>query len=185
MQKPLIIAIVGLLGSGKSEATSRFIEHDFARVGFNDSLYEELEKRGLKRVQEHERPVREEMRREFGMAVMAERALSKVERTLSKMENVVIESLYSWSEYKLMKEKFGEQFSVLAIYAPPQARYERLSRRAERPLTFKEAEKRDSAEIENIEKAGPIAMADWTVQNTETKEEFFKEIDRLIDEILS
>lgn len=185
MQKPFIIAIVGLLGSGKSEATTRFIERGFARVGFNDSLYEELERRGLKRVQEHERPVREEMRREFGMAVMAERALSKVKNALTEGKNVAIESLYSWSEYKFMKEKFREQFSVLAIYAPPQARYERLSRRAERPLTFEEAEKRDSAEIENIEKAGPIAMADWTIQNTGTKEEFFKEIDRLVDEILS
>lgn len=184
MKKNIVVAVVGLTGSGKTDATERFIARGFSRVGFNDPLYEELERRGLPRTQENERPVREELRREFGMGVMALRALTRVDAIFARGENVVIESMYSWSEYKAVQEKFGNAFKVLAVYAPPRARYERLSKRRIRPLSPEEAKSRDYAEIENIEKAGPIAMADWTVQNIGSRKEFLKAVDALIDSIL-
>jgi dephospho-CoA kinase len=184
MEKPLIVAVVGLTGSGKSDATGRFIERGFARVGFNDPLYEELERRGLSKIQEHERPVREELRRDFGMGVMAARALPRVEELVKEGKPVVIESMYSWSEYKIVKERFADSFKVLAIYTPPASRYDRLSGRRERPLTNEEAQARDYAEIENIEKAGPIAMADWTIVNTKNRDEFLKEVDAVIDSLI-
>src|SRR3989344_3071602 len=184
MENPIIIAVVGLTGSGKTDATERFIAHGFSRVGFNDPLYEELERRGLPRIQEHERPVREELRRDFGMGVMALRALPRVEAFVLQGKPVVIESMYSWSEYKLVKEKFGDAFKVLAVYAPPRVRYERLSKRRIRPLTREEAEARDWAEIGNIEKAGPIAIADWTVLNTQSRDDFLKDVDGIIDSLL-
>jgi len=183
--KPLIVAVVGLAGSGKSEAVLRFIARGFFRVGFNDRLYEELERRGLKQTQECEKAVRDEMRKESGMAVMAERSLPMIEEALQKGVPVVVESLYSWSECKLMKERFGDVFRVLAVYAPQHIRYERLGMRQERPLTLKEAQARDYAEIENIEKAGAIAIADWTVQNTGTKEELAGQVNQVVDSLLS
>ncbi len=185
MKNPIIIAVVGLAGSGKTDATERFIARGFSRVGFNDPLYEELERRGLTRTQENERPIREELRREFGMGVMALRALPRVEAAISRGENVVIESMYSWSEYKLVKEKFGENFKVLAVYAPSSLRYERLGKRKVRPLSPEEARMRDYSEIENIEKAGPIAMADWTIQNTGSRKEFLKNVEAITDFILT
>src|SRR3989344_2965827 len=100
MKRPIIIAIVGLPGAGKSEATAYFLKSGFAKVGFNDVFYDEFDRRGIQRVEELERPVREEMRKEFGMNVAAIRSLSKIEKLLSEKKNIVIESLYSWSEYK-------------------------------------------------------------------------------------
>ncbi len=180
--EPIIIAVVGLAGSGKSEATKRFIERGFVRIGFNDPVYEELERLGLERNEKNERMVRENLRKDLGMAATAIRALPRVEKALDEGKNVVVESLYSWSEYKLMKEKFGDQFRVLAIYAPQELRYTRLAVRPERPISEEAARSRDYSEIENIEKAGPIAMADWTVKNTQTLEEFHREVDALVDE---
>lgn len=180
MKNPVVIAVVGLAGSGKTDATERFLAHGFSRVGFNDPLYEELERRGLPRIQEHERPVREELRRVFGMGVMATRALPRVEALVFQGKHVVIESMYSWSEYTTVKEKFGDSFKVLAVYAPPRVRYERLGKRRIRPLSFEEARARDWAEIGNIEKAGPIAIADWTIQNIGSREEFLKAVDAVI-----
>jgi dephospho-CoA kinase len=67
---------------------------------------------------------------------------------------------------------------LIAIYAPPKLRYKRLSKRINRkydknlrmrPLNQSEAESRDNAEIENLEKGGPIAMADYTLINTKGK----------------
>lgn len=179
-----IVAVVGMTGSGKSEAVRKFLERGFNRVGFNDVVYAELNRLGLERIQENERPVRENLRKQHGMGVMAERSISFVDKLLSQGKNVVVESLYSWSEYKIMKEKYDNQFRVLAIYAPPEMRYRRLEVREERPISPMAARERDYTEIEHIEKGGPIVMADWTIINTPPLQGFFKAIDEVIDTIL-
>ena len=53
----------------------------------------------------------------------------------------------------------------MAVLASPRIRYERLAARPVRPHTPEEAWKRDVAEIESIQKAGPIAMADHSLLN--------------------
>jgi dephospho-CoA kinase len=179
-----IIAVVGLIGSGKTEATQRFIARGFTRFGYNDVIYEELERRGLERNEKNERMVREGLRKEFGMAVAALRKIPEIEAAVLRGENVVIESLYTWSEYKATKEKFKDSFKVLAVYAPPHVRYARLATRPVRPLTYEEAISRDYAEIENLEKGGAIAMADWTIPNVGTLEQFLYLIDKLIDGLI-
>ena len=40
-----------------------------------------------------------------------------------------------------------------------------LGKREERPFTLKEIQERDYTEVENIEKGGPIAMADYYILN--------------------
>ncbi len=186
MAKPIIIALVGLAGSGKSEATSRFVERGFTRFAYSDAVYEEMQRLGYDTSVHDEaiqQRVREGLRKEFGMGVAADRIMPRVEAAVDRGENVVIESLYSWSEYKKTKERFGEQFRALAIYAPPKIRYARLKSRPVRPISEDSARSRDYTEIENIEKAGPIAMADWLIQNLGPKESFLAEVDVLIDKI--
>ena len=185
MQKnPIIVAVVGLTGSGKTDATLRFIAAGFARVGFNDPVYEELLRQNLERNEKNERAVREQLRRDFGASVMADRSLERIEQELAAGKKIVVESLYSWAEYKTMKEKFGERFFVLAIYAPPDIRYQRLGARPARPLSPEIAASRDYAEIEPpVEKAGPIAMADWTIANIYPHDEFINAVDVLIADL--
>ncbi len=69
---------------------------------------------------------------------------------------------------------------VVAIYTTRSMRYARLSQRPDRPLSLAEAEQRDYAEIENVEKGGPIAMADYTIVNDGTKKELFRAVDKLL-----
>ena len=64
-----------------------------------------------------------------------------------------------------MKDRYGEDFSIIAVWASPETRYARLNSRTERPLTHAEAAGRDRTEIENTNKGGPIAMADYTIIN--------------------
>ncbi|MBI2640439.1 MAG: AAA family ATPase [Candidatus Sungbacteria bacterium] len=186
-KEPIVIAVVGFTGSGKSEATARFVARGFTRFAYSDAIYEEMQRLGYD-ISIHDEAVqqrvREGLRKEFGMGVAADRIMPRVEAAVEKGENVVIESLYSWSEYKKTKERFGKQFSVLAVYAPPRLRYERLKSRPARPISEDSARSRDYTEIENIEKAGPIAMADWTIKNLGAKDEFLSEVDALIDKIL-
>ena len=65
---------------------------------------------------------------------------------------------------------------IVAITAPRHVRHERLANRPRRPLTEEEATSREYAEIENLEKGGPIANADYTIINDEDP---YKLIERL------
>ena len=49
------------------------------------------------------------------------------------------------------------------------------------PFTDEEVTAREYAEIENIEKGGPIANADYTLVNHGTSEEMIAKFDRLLD----
>jgi dephospho-CoA kinase len=82
-----------------------------------------------------------------------------------------------------MKKEFGDSFKVLAIYTSPEIRIKRMENRPVRPLTREEAISRDYSQIENLHQAGPIARADFMVVNEGTKEELYKEIDKIISKL--
>ena len=69
---------------------------------------------------------------------------------------------------------------VVAVWASPEDRYKRLTGRKVRPLTLGEAIGRDRAEIENLNKGGPIAMADFTILNTGSMSDLKKQVERII-----
>jgi dephospho-CoA kinase len=159
-----IAAIVGMTGSGKSEAAAEFEKNGFVRIRFGDITDEEVKKRGLPLTEENERKVREALRREHGMAAYAVLNKPKIDDALEKSD-VVVDGLYSWEEYIYLKESYGDRLVVVAVWASPEVRYARLSKREKRGLTREQAASRDKAEIENVNKGGPIAMADITILN--------------------
>jgi dephospho-CoA kinase len=138
----------------------------------------------LEKSQNNEQFVCVEMRNKSGLTVLAQRALPIIEQAIQGGKHVVIESLYTWWDYTFLKERLRERFRVLAIYAPPALRYERLKARPERPYNEDLARCRDYSQIESLQQAGPIAMADWTIQSTGTKEELFAAVDALIQDLV-
>jgi dephospho-CoA kinase len=163
-----ILALVGMCGAGKSVVTEYYKSKGWTSVYFGEATIDEINRRGLEINEKNEKTVREDLRKQHGMGAYAVVNLPKIEKQLES-SNVIIDGLYSWSEYKFLKGKFGDNLSVLAIFTPKQLRYERLSKRLVRPLTFEESESRDYAEIENLEKGGPLAIADYTVVNDTDK----------------
>ena len=174
-----VIAIVGMAGAGKSEVASVFKEHGFKKVRFGDITDEELKNRELEPNEENERYIRQQLRKKHGMAAYAKLNLPRIDSSL-KSANVVIDGLYSWEEYILLKERYREKLGLLAVWASPATRYARLAHRAERPLTHEEAASRDKSEIENINKGGPIAMAEFTIVNEASLDELEKEAERIL-----
>ena len=174
-----LVSIVGMAGSGKSEVARLFRKSGFTIVRFGDITDEEVNKRGLELNEENERQVRELLRKEHGMAAYAQLNLPRIDGSL-KSSNVVVDGLYSWEEYTLLKERYGEKLSVLAVWASPATRHARLANRAKRPLTLEEAASRDKSEVENINKGGPIAMADLTIVNEASLEELKRETERVL-----
>jgi dephospho-CoA kinase len=55
--------------------------------------------------------------------------------------------------------------------------------REERPLTREESAARDKAEIENLNKGGPIAMADYTLTNESTKAFLHRQAKKIIEKL--
>jgi len=177
-----VVSIVGMAGAGKSETARLFEENDFIRIRFGDITDEEVGKRGLELNEENERYIRELLRKEHGMAAYAILNLSRIDLA-RKQSDVVIDGLYSWEEYTFLKTHYGEDFYVVAVWASPKTRYARLAGRSNRRLILEEAPNRDRAEVENINKGGPIAMADFTIINESSLQELKKEVKGVISKL--
>jgi dephospho-CoA kinase len=175
-----IYAIVGMVGSGKSEITKYLKDkHGWPSVYLGAITFDRLKEEGLEVNEKNERYMREKIRAEGGMGAYALFSLPKIEKALEESDKVIIESLYSWDEYKVLKDKYGESFEVIATICPPEIRYQRLTSRPERPYTKEEAKSRDWAEIENSDKGGPIAMADYPLLNDSGLDNLHKQLDAL------
>jgi len=174
-----VVAIVGMAGAGKSEVARVFEEHGFKKVRFGDITDKKLKNIGLEPNEENERCIRQQLRKEHGMAAYAKLNLPRIDISL-KSSNVVVDGLYSWEEYILLKEYYGGQFTTVAVWASAATRYGRLAHRVERPLALEEAASRDRSEIENSNKGGPIAMADFTIVNEASLEKLKKETEQVL-----
>jgi dephospho-CoA kinase len=177
-----IVALVGMAGAGKSEVARIFEQSGYVRIRFGDITDREVERRGLRLNETSERFVREALRTEHGMAAYAKLSIPDIDRALERA-NVVVDGMYSWEEYLLLKKQYPDNLSIVAVWSSPRKRYFRLSVRDVRPLTRKEAEARDKSEIENLNKGGPIAMADFTLKNESTLSNLRRQVQKLIERL--
>jgi dephospho-CoA kinase len=180
MKNKPILAVVGMCGSGKSEVVKFLVKKfKWPVVYLGGITFEWMKERNIPVNYQNEKESREQIRRENGgMGAYAKLALPKIAKLLKEKKGVIVESLYSWSEYKILKEKYGDNFKVVAAHASPAIRFKRLkARKKERPMkNYAEFQARDYSEIENIEKGGPIAMADYLVVNEGSLKDLHKKL---------
>jgi len=181
--KARTLALVGMPGAGKTLCAKFLEEKGYYQFRFGGIVTDEVERRGWQINPENERIVREELRRNEGMDVMAKRALPQLHTALETHQTIIIDGLYSFSEYKTLRTEFPDSMMVVAITAPRNMRYHRLSERPIRPLTPAQAEKRDWQEIETLEKGGPIAIADYTLVNDGNPEDLLKKLETLMSDL--
>lgn len=182
-QFPRTLALVGMPGAGKTLCAKHLEEQGFFQFRFGGIIVDEVVKRGLDVKPENERIVREEFRNNEGMDAIAKRALPKLKAALEERDCIIIDGLYSFSEYKTLRKELGEDMIVVAIVAARHLRYERLANRDIRPLTAEEAQARDWQEIETIEKGGPIAIADYTLVNDDSPQALLQQLDSLLNKL--
>ena len=177
-----IIAIVGMCGSGKSVACELLEEKGIQKVYFGGVTMDKLKEENLSVTPENEKMMREKLRSSLGMGAYAIILLPKI-KELVKKHNVVLDGLYSWEELKIIKEVFPDDLTTIAIIVDKKTRYERLSQRSIRPFTKEKAKDRDISEIENIAKAGPIAYADYYIDNNKTIEDFKIRMNEILEDL--
>ena len=165
-QETKIICLVGMPGAGKSSCVEYLEQKGWPSVYLGGITVDEVKARGLEVNEVNEKMVREDLRAKEGPGAMATRIQPKIDALIAEGHKVIIaDGLYSWTEYKIFKQKYGDNALIVAITSPRALRHKRLSTRDVRPMTEEQVTAREYAEIENIEKGGPIANADYTLVN--------------------
>ena len=179
-----LIAFVGLPGAGKTTATDYVTSKGYPKVYFGGIIYSEMDKAGLAHTAENERSFRVDIRQKEGPDFAAKRINQQIHNLIDAGQHkIVIDGLYSWDEYKCMKHEFPGELAVIAVVAPRRIRHRRLAVRPNRPLTEAESNQRDWSEIEDIQKGGPIAIADHYVINNGEFDKLYKQIDQVLNDI--
>ena len=179
-----IIAIVGMSGSGKSVAVDYLTSLGYPKVYFGGMILKGMEERRIEITPENEKEFREKIRAEEGNDWVVRQVIAETKRLIEAgQKRIVLDGVYSWTEYKILKHEFPGELTFVAIVLPKKLRYERVAKRPERPFNRDEIMERDRSEIENLEKGGPIAAADYYVLNDGTVEDENEQISKILKDI--
>lgn len=179
-----ILAFVGMPGAGKSSATDYIVEQGIPKVYFGGVIYKAMEDAGIAYSPESETRFRSFIRESEGKDFVVKRVITQFYDLIDAGQHrILADGLYTWTEYKTLKQEFHSDLITVAITAPRELRYKRLEHRKKRPYTAIEARERDYSEIETIEKGGPIAIADYTIVNDDDLALLHSKIDALLNEI--
>ena len=181
-----IISIVGMSGSGKSMAVEYLTKNGVPKVHFGNMIYQEMAKRGIERTLDgrSEKEFREKIRAEEGKDWVVRQAIAEINDLISAgQKRIVLDGVYSWTEYKILKHEFPGELTFVAVVAPRQLRYNRIANRPERPFDAQASRERDYAEIENLEKGAPIAMADYFILNDSDLDHLYAQLKAILNDI--
>ena len=181
-----ILAIDGMSGSGKSVVVDHLTNLGLPKIYFGGMIYKEMEKRGIERTAdgESEKHFREMIRETEGKDWVVRQVIESTKNLIAAgQKRIVLDGLYTWTEYKILKKEFPGQMTVLAVVVDKSIRHKRVAKRPERPFNAEEIQERDRSEIENLEKGGPIAMADYYLLNNGSVEELEKDVDEVLKKI--
>ncbi len=178
-----LVAVVGMSGSGKSIATDYLENEGWVKLYFGGITYKLMEEQGVVRTADgkSEKEFREKLRDEHGPECYAKFLEKDICESL-KENDVVLDGLYSWYEYKYLIEKFPN-LKLVCVIADKTLRYERVGKRVDRPFSLDAILYRDISEIENLAKGGPIAYADYFIFNNGTVDDYYERLKVILNEL--
>ena len=186
MENVKILAIVGMSGSGKSVVVDYLTDKGYPKIYFGGMIYKEMAKRGIERTEdgESEKKFREMIRETEGKDWVVRQVIDEVKDLVAAgQKRIVLDGVYSWTEYKTLKHEFPTDLTFVAVVVDKKLRYKRVAKRPERAFETAAIRERDRSEIENLEKGGPIAAADYYILNNGTVEDAESRLDEILREI--
>lgn len=178
-----IIGIGGTNGAGKDTLAEWLAGQGWLFISGSDILREELKKRGAPIERENLRNLSAEWRREYGLGVLIDRAVSEYDRLSLKnqFKGLVISSIRNSGEADRIHELGGQ---IIWIDADPKIRYDRIMgrmRSTEDQKTFEQFLAEEQAEMHHqgdeatLDMASVKEKADIFIQNdTKTLTEFIE-----------
>ncbi|HEX7542514.1 MAG TPA: nucleoside monophosphate kinase [Patescibacteria group bacterium] len=171
-----IIAIVGLPGSGKTDAAAFFQRKNLIVIPFGKTVNDYIDQKNLPHSEQVHKKVREELRIKYGKEAMAVLNINKIREALKNNSIIVVEGMRSWEEYLYLKKEFPKvNLVIVCIYSEKLLRYKRISKRNYRSEHY--GEERDINEIVGINMGPTIAYADHVIKNNYSREEFYDKLE--------
>jgi dephospho-CoA kinase len=170
----IVLGLVGMPGSGKSEAANIGREYGFRVVVMGDVIRKEVARLQLEPTPENVGRVMLELRQQHSPSIVAQLCLTHIANTGG--DRILIEGIRSMAEVTEFKDSFP-QFIVLSIHSSPTTRLQRILHRgrsddADNHHFFLE---RDQREL-HVGIGSVIALADYVVINEGTLPAFHKQI---------
>jgi len=177
-----VIGIVGLPGSGKSEAAAVAEDKGIPVVTMGDVIRRECRDRGLDPAVHHGK-VATKLREANGPGAIAERSLPVIEDRLAEADTVVVDGIRSGTEVDRFQEAFGEGFRLVRVEAPSETRAERLDLRGRDAVSGADGESLEQRDRRELDFGMGVAMerADLTIENTGTLAQFRERVRTLLE----
>lgn len=180
--KKTIIALVGLPGAGKTDASDFFNEKGFPVIHFGKIINDYIDKKGLEHTEDVHKKTREELREKLGKEALAVLNLEKIENAFKTDQVIVIDGMRSWEEYLYLKDHLKKtRIYIVNIYADKKVRYHRAAHRIDRKNQF--GEERDINELIGTNMGPTIAFADFVVKNNFSKDDFSDKLETVYRQV--
>ncbi|AKM82566.1 TPA: hypothetical protein DD449_01500 [Candidatus Berkelbacteria bacterium] len=182
----MILGISGTFGGGKDTIAEYLIEKDFQHISCSDILREEARRRGLTVERENLRILGNEFLKKIGPGALAKKAVKEKTK-----KNLALSSVRQPGEVDYLHTI--EDFKLIFVDAPIELRFERMKKRSENdPEKIEEQQMslEDLKHREDLEMSGKSSQvlsyckenADYLIDNSKTKEDLYKTIDKIITE---
>lgn len=166
-REKIIIAVVGMPGSGKTEAVRYFEKKGLPIVNFSDMVNKKIDSEGKPHTLEVHHAVRQAFRDEYGFEAFAKLNKDNIARALEGHNAIVIEGVRSWEEYEYLKKEFPKtRIVIVCLFTDKAKRYERIQKRESRSGLYGEA--RDIDELIHTHMGPTLGFADYMIVNNGT-----------------
>ena len=177
-KKKTILAVVGMPGSGKTEASNFFREKDLPVISFSNVINDYIDKNKLEHNEVNHSKMRIEFREKYGNEAMAVLNKDAIAQELKNNNIVVIEGMRSWEEYLYLRKHYAKvRVYILAMYTDKKLRYKRIAGRKTRSHLY--GEERDINELIETNMGPTIAFADIIVTNNFSLEELYEKLEEV------
>jgi dCMP deaminase len=182
----MIIGLTGRNASGKTEVAQYLKGRDFEYHSLSDEIREEIRRRGLEITREILIEVGNEMRSTFGVGILAERILQRLEHD----RNYVVDSIRNPSEVEVLRRR--SDFMLMAVQADQAIRFER-SRLRGREGAAQNLEQFIGEEAKELNSGDPTTqqliatqrLADLVVDNNESIQDLHRRLDEILPRLMS
>lgn len=176
-----IIATAGMPGCGKGEFLEYLKKKGIPSLVMREAVQKEMEAKGIEVNNKNLREYATELRARKGIDIVAKMCLPLIKELPKKNKMILVDGIRGYDEVKLFKKELTEDFILIAIFASPKVRFERLTNRGEHwdMKTWEEFEWRDEVEL-GWGLGNAIALADYVIDNSGSLEELHKKIDELL-----
>jgi len=180
----IVFGFIGVPCSGNTTAAERLIKkHGFFYTSTSGEIRDVLKKRGEKVTRDSLQRVGGELRQVKGADVLAKRSWKKI--ISSRNDKSIIDGIRGIEEVEFLKKQQG--FYLFNVIADPRIRFKRMKRRNREndPVTwvkFLKSEKRDK-KSDGRDVQACLKAADFKIENNGTPEEFYRRLERILEEI--